>query len=154
MNLPRDFEEYVKQGIINKCSINRPRAEFLISESEKSLKGLNRRLDIMGIDVDNANSIVKDCYDIIMEIIRANLLLSGYCSAGKFAHEAEVSYLKKLDFPDNEISFLNDLRYVRNSITYYGKILDVGYARRVAEYARRIYPRLKGMARQNAKEGA
>ena len=47
----------------------------------------------MGIDDDNANSIVKDCYDIIMELIRAKLLLDGYSSSGQFAHEAEVSYL-------------------------------------------------------------
>lgn len=151
MNLPKDFEEYVRQGIIRKCSINKPRADFLASESEKSLNGLNKRLKIMGIDDDNANSIVKDCYDIIMEMIRANLLLSGYCSAGQFAHEAEVSYLKKLDFHDNEISFLNDLRYFRNSVTYYGKILSVEYARQTVEFTKRIYPKLKKRINQDAK---
>ena len=98
MNLPKEFEEYVKQGIIKKCSMNKPRAEFLIDEAEKALRGLNKRVEIMGIDEDNANSIIKDCYDIIMELIRANLFLTGYCSGGQFAHEAEVSSLKKMDF--------------------------------------------------------
>ncbi|HLD04388.1 MAG TPA: hypothetical protein VJG90_01590 [Candidatus Nanoarchaeia archaeon] len=143
MNLPKEFEEYVKQGIIKKCSINKPRADFLINESDKSLRGLNKRLDAMDIDDDNANSIIKDCYDILMELIRAKLFLSGYSSAGQFAHEAEVSYLKKLDFTDNQISFLNDLRYFRNSITYYGKILSTEYAKQVVEFTKKTHPKLK-----------
>jgi hypothetical protein len=139
------FEEYVQQGIIKKCSVNRPRAEFLIAESEKSLRGLHKRVEIMGIDEDNANSIIKDCYDIIMELIRAKLLLTGYCSAGQFAHEAEVSYLKKQGFSENEVSFMNNLRYFRNSVTYYGKILNVEYGEQVVEFTKKIYPKLKGM---------
>src|SRR3989338_7524932 len=123
MNLPREFEEYLQDGIIRKSSVNIPRAEFLINEAEKSFRGLNKRIEVMGIDEDSANSIVKDCYDIIMELIRAKLFLTGYCSAGQFAHEAEISYLKECGFSSNEILFINDLRHFRNSATYYGKIL-------------------------------
>jgi len=151
MSLPRGFEGYIKQGIIKKCSINKPRAEFLISETEKTLRGLYKRIDMIGIDEDSANSIVKDCYDIIMELIRAKLLLSGYSSAGQFAHEAEVSYLQKLGFSDNEISFLNDLRYFRNSVTYYGKILSVEYAKQAVEFTKKAYPKLRQMIKQNTK---
>ena len=147
MNLPKEFEEYVKLGIIKKCSMNKPRAEFLIDEAEKSLKGLNKRVEMMGIDGDNANSIIKDCYDIIMELIRAKLLLTGYCSAGQFAHEAEVSYLKRYGFSDNEVSFINDLRYFRNSVTYYGKLLSVEYGKQVVEFTKKIYPKLKGLVK-------
>ena len=111
MNLPKKFEEYLTKGVLKKCSTNSSRAKFLIEESEKSLRGLNKRIDIMNIDEDNANSIIKDCYDIIMELIRAKLFLDGYNSSGQFAHEAEVSYLKKLGFSDNEISFINDVTY-------------------------------------------
>ncbi len=139
------FEEYVQQGVIKKCSVNMPRAEFLIAESEKSLRGLHKRVEIMGIDEDNANSIIKDCYDIIMELIRAKLLLTGYCSTGQFAHEAEVSYLKKQGFSDNEVLFMNNLRYFRNSVTYYGKILNVEYGEQVVEFTKKIYPKLKKM---------
>ena len=143
MNLPKKFEEYLTKGILKKCSINSSRAKFLIEESEKSLRGLNKRIDIMKIDEDNANSIIKDCYDIIMELIRAKLLLDGYNSTGQFAHEAEVSYLRNLGFSDNEVSFINDLRYFRNSINYYGKILDVEYAEKVTTFTNKIYPKLR-----------
>src|SRR3989338_8548812 len=118
MNLPRAFESYLQTGIIKKCSVDKSRAAFLIEETEKAMRGLIKRVAMMGIDGDTANSIVKDCYDIIMEMIRAKLFLTGYCSAGQFAHEAEVSYLTHCGFSDNEISFINDLRYFRNSVTY------------------------------------
>ena len=147
MKLPKNFEEYLTKGIIKKCSINKSRAEFLIEESEKSLRGLKKRIDIMEIDEDNANSIIKDCYDILMELIRAKLLLDGYNSSGQFAHEAEVSYLKKLGFSDNEVAFINDLRYFKNSINYYGKILSVEYAKQVSNFTNKIYPKLKRMVR-------
>ena len=148
MNLPKDFEEYVNAGIIKKGSINKSRAEFLIDESQKSFNGLTKRLKMMGVDEDNANSIVKDCYDIMMELIRANLLLAGYNSSGKFAHEAEVSYLKNLGFPETEVSFLNDLRYFRNSVTYYGKIMTIEYAEKVVEFTKKIHSRLKEKCRR------
>jgi hypothetical protein len=143
MTMPKEFEEYISKGVIKKCSIDKPRAEFLINESQKSLKGLYERLDLIGINDNNANSIIKDCYDVLMELIRANLLLTGYSSAGQFAHEAEVSYLKKLKFSDNDISFLNDLRYFRNSITYYGKTLSPEYAKQIVGFTKKMYPKLK-----------
>ncbi|MBU3896630.1 MAG: hypothetical protein KJ697_01710 [Nanoarchaeota archaeon] len=128
MKLPKNFEEYIKEGIIKKCSIDKNRADFLIEETKKTSNGLKERIEKIGINENNANSIIKDCYDIMMELIRAKLLLDGYNSSGQYAHEAEISYLKKLGFPDVEISFLNELRYFRNSITYYGKILNSEYA--------------------------
>ncbi|GBE19879.1 MAG TPA: hypothetical protein ENG87_05280 [Candidatus Pacearchaeota archaeon] len=143
MKLPKEFEYYIKKGVVKKSSQNKPRAEFLIKESEVSMEGLKERIEIIGINDKNANSIIKDCYDIMMEIIRAKLLLEGYNSSGSYAHEAEISYLKKLGFPEGEISFLNELRYFRNSVTYYGKILNKEYAEKVTAFLRKIHPKLK-----------
>jgi len=143
MRLPNDFESYLERGIIKKITPDKPRAEFLKKESETSLEGLRERVKVMKIDNKNSNSITKDCYDIIMELIRAKLLLKGYKSSGQYSHEAEISYLKKLGFQENEISFLNELRYFRNSITYYGKILDKEYAQKVYNFLIKIYPKLK-----------
>lgn len=143
MKLPKEFEYYLNKGVIRKSSQDKPRAEFLIKESEVSLEGLKERIKIIGINDKNANSIIKDCYDIMLELIRAKLLLKGYSSSGSYAHEAEISYLKKLEFSENEVSFLNELRYFRNSVTYYGKILDKEYAKKVLQFLNKIYPKLK-----------
>jgi len=142
MRLPNEFEHYLKRGIVRKSFPNKPRARFLMEESKTSLEGLKERIKIIGINNKNANSIIKDCYDIIMEAIRTKLLLAGYASSGNYAHEAEISYLKKLGFPDNEVSFLNELRYSRNSITYYGRLLNREYAEKVYNFLNKIYPRL------------
>jgi len=141
MKLPKEFEYYLKDAI--KKSKDKPRAEFLLNESDISLEGLKERIKIIGINNKNANSIIKDCYDIMIEIIRAKLLLEGYSFSGNYAHEAEISYLKKLGFPDNEVSFLNELRYFRNSIMYYGKILDKEYAEKVLDFLNKIHSKLK-----------
>ena len=143
MKLPKEFEYYLKRGIIRKIAPDKSRAEFLIKESEVSLEGLKERIKIIGINDKNANSIIKDCYDIILELIRAELLLTGYSSSGSYAHEGEISYLEKLEFPESEISFLNGLRYYRNSVTYYGKILDKEYAQKVFDFLMKIIPKLK-----------
>lgn len=143
MKLPNEFEFYISKGIIRNISPDTSRAEFLMKEAEISLEGLYERIKVMGINNKNANSIIKDCYDIIMEIIRAKLLILGYLSSGRYAHEAEVSYLRKLGFPDGEISFLNELRFFRNSITYYGKLLDTEYAQKVYEFLKRVVPKLE-----------
>lgn len=134
MRLPNEFEYYVSKGVIRKIAPDKPRAEFLTKEAEVSLKGLKERVKVMGINEFNSNSIIKDCYDIILEIVRSKLLLEGYASSGRYAHEAEVSYFKKLGFPDSEVFFLNELRYFRNSITYYGKLLDKEYAQKVFDF--------------------
>lgn len=143
MSLPKEFEHYLQKGIIRKSTPDAPRAQFLIKESETSFEGLKERIKIIGINNKNANPIIKDCYDIIMESTRAKLLLDGYSSSGNFSHEAEISYLKKLGFPDSEISFLNELRYFRNSVTYYGKLLDKEYAEKVYAFLNKIIVKLK-----------
>lgn len=143
MNLPFNFEHYIAQGIVKKQSANFPRAEFLNKESEKSFIGLKNRVEKMKIDEFNANSIIKDIQDIILEKIRAKMLLNGFNASGNFAHEAEVSYMYQLNFSDYEISFVNELRQARNGITYYGKLYEVSYADKCYKFLTEIWKKLK-----------
>ena len=139
----KDFNEFISTGVVKKQSPDRSRAEFLIKEAELSFEGLNERVKQMGINDRNANSVLKDCYDILMESIRAKMLLKGYNAAGQGAHEAEVSYMKILGFSETEVQFADQLRYFRNGMIYYGTILDCEYAEKVVEFTRKIYPKLK-----------
>lgn len=142
MRMPKKFEEYLKLGIAKKVSPDKHRAAFLINESKNSVEGLKERIEKIEVNSKNANSIIKDCYDIIMELIRAKMLLDGYSCSGQYAHEAEISYLMDLNFSDNDVAFLNELRYFRNGITYYGKILDKIYAEKVILFLKKFYPKL------------
>jgi len=143
MKLPSDFVEYLKRGIVKKISPDKPRAAFLMNESQNSLEVLMERIEKLGISDKNANSLIKESYDIIMGVIRAKMLLEGFSASGSFAHETEVSYLNEMHFSDNEIILVNELRFFRNSVNYYGKILDKIYAQKVTDLLYAIYPKLK-----------
>ena len=141
------FQDFVNKGIVRKQKPNKSRAQFLIEESENNYKFLLELLNKLSIVDDNANNFIKQCYDILMEIIRAKMLLDGYYSSGLGAHEAEVSYLRILGFEENEVEFLDQLRYFRNGMLYYGTILDKIYAKKVAEFTKRNYIILKKLVR-------
>ena len=94
----RKFDEFIKKNIVKKQNIDRSRAEFLVKESENSYNNLSEKIQKIPLNDTNANDFVKSCYDILMELIRAKMLLEGYNSSGVGAHEAEVSYMRVLGF--------------------------------------------------------
>lgn len=71
------------------------------------------------------------------------MYLEGYSSSSKGAHEGEIAFTQTMDFSDSEIHFLDQLRYFRNSILYYGKQFDAEYVEKVIEFTETIYNRLK-----------
>ncbi len=139
----KEFNEFIDTGTVKKQSPDKSRAEFLIKEAEISFEGLKERIEKMGVNRRNANSIVKDCYDIIMELIRAEMLLKGYNATGIGAHGAEVSYMRVLGFNEKTVQFADQLRYFRNGTVYYGTILDEEYAEKVIKFAKENYPKLR-----------
>jgi hypothetical protein len=143
MILLKTFDEYLKEGIARKQSPDKLRARSLISESEDSYKILLSFVEKMSLDDSNANHVIKNAYDIIMELIRAKMLSDGFGTTGKGVHEAEVSYLAEIGFGGRDMEFANELRYFRNGIMYYGKKFDKAYAEKVLEFLKRMYPLLK-----------
>jgi hypothetical protein len=152
MRIVKDFNEFIEEGVVRKQTPDISRARFLFKESEKSFSFLNDIVKGMGVTDSGANSIVKLCYDIIMELVRAKMLLNGFSASGQGAHGAEVAYLRELNFSENDIRFANQLRYLRNGIVYYGKVLDKEYAKKVLEFMNRVYPELKRMVENEIKK--
>lgn len=148
MKYLKPFEEFINEGIVKKVIADRLRAKSLISESERKFISLKEQLEKMGIKDENANDYVEDCYNIIMPIIRAKMLLDGYNSSGYGAHEAEVAYMKLLWFEEKEINFANQLRFFRNGILYYGKQFDAEYGNKVINFLNKIYPKLKDILKE------
>ncbi|MEK6862642.1 MAG: hypothetical protein AABW57_00555 [Nanoarchaeota archaeon] len=139
----KNFNDFLKEGIVKKQSPDLSRANFLIKESQKSYFFINSLVKDLGLNDDNANSIIKLCYDIIMGFIRAKMLKDGYNAVGQGAHEAEVSYLRSIGFNENDVQFANQLRYFRNGIMYYGKMFDKEYAKQVLDFLNKIINKLK-----------
>lgn len=143
MKVLRQFEEYLEEGIVKKQTPDKLRASNLIKESERKTNSLKLVLNKIGLSNDNANDIIEYCYDIIINLIRARMLIEGYSSSGLGAHEAEVSYLRKLNFSESAVQFANQLRYFRNGILYYRKRFDKEYADKVIDFLEIFKEKLK-----------
>ena len=138
----KNFEEFIKQGVVKKQSPDKSRAEFLINEAKNSFDVLNEKVEKIGISNKTANSMIKDCYDILMEIIRAKMLFDGYNASSFRAHEAEISFLRILGFNEKDVQFADQIRFFRNGMLYYGTILDKEYAEKVLEFTKKNYIKL------------
>lgn len=139
----KTFEEYIEEGIIKKQSKDEKRSHSLLKKSKRSYLFLKEVVKKVGIKDSNANNIIEISYDVIMLLIRSKLFLKGYKSEGKGAHVAEVSYLRNLGFKETKVKFLNQLRYFRNGILYYGDNFDKNYAKKVVDFLDEIYSELK-----------
>ncbi len=136
----RQFEELVKIGVVKKQSPNRTRALAILKEVREKKDFLELSLKTIPEENMNSNFIVDYCYDILMELVRAKMFLDGY-NAGN-SHEAEVSYMKILDFEESDIKFMDELRYYRNGTKYYGTMLGKDYAKKVLEFMNNNYSKL------------
>ena len=146
MKAIRNFQEFVKERIVKKQSPDKSRSEFLIKEAANSYDNLLEKIQKIGVTDNNANDFIKSCYDIIMEIIRAKMFLEGYNASGAGAHEAEVAYMRVLGLDENDVQFMDQIRFFRNGMLYYGTILDKVYADKVILFTKRMYPLFKRLA--------
>jgi hypothetical protein len=140
MNIKK-FGEFVKSGIVRKQRPDKARAKSLAEEAEKKKQFLTVALKSIPPEKIHPNFIIDLCYDILMELIRAKMFTDGFNA--KNSHEAEVSYALILGFSESDTRFMNELRYYRNGIKYYGTILDNEYAEKVLNFLERVYPILK-----------
>ncbi|MCG2720352.1 MAG: hypothetical protein L6266_06580 [Nanoarchaeota archaeon] len=129
--------------MVRKRKPDQSRADWLFREEEDRKKFLDEAYEKVGMRNDNANYFIENAYDTLIGLIRAQMLLQGFSASGEGAHEAEVAFLRKLKFTESETRFMNELRYFRNGILYYGKKFDVEYGKRVLEFLSKVYPRLK-----------
>ena len=139
----KNFEEYIKEGIVKKVKPDSERAKSLIKTAERKMNSLNENIQKVGIKDENANDYLEYCYDTLMILIRAKMLLKGYNSSGFKAHEAEVSYMRILGFKENDIQFADKMRFFRNGILYYGTALDKEYAEKVVLFTKENYHKLR-----------
>lgn len=137
------FEDFVKQGFVKIHHPDKPRSDYLVDCSANAYKFMNDCVAKMGITDDYANEIMHSCYNAIMELVRAKMLLEGYHTTGARAHEAEISFMRNMGVDENEVLFVNQMRYFRNGALYYGTFVDKEYAEKVVAFTKGIVPKLK-----------
>jgi predicted kinase len=139
----KEFKDFLIDGIVKKQYPDKQRAKDLVAEADRKFRILRRTIEKEEFDDENSNDIVEDCHDVILGLIRAKMLLAGFGASGQGAHEAEVAYLGELGFSEQEIEFVNKLRYFRNGIMYYGKRFDKEYAKKALDFVGRFKEKIK-----------
>lgn len=139
----KKFEEYVAKGIIQKRTNIGHKANFLKKEAEKSYQTLINITQTITITRTSANTIIKLCYDIILELIRAKLMQEGFSTTGLGAHEATIAFLQTKNWKEEDLLFLDQLRRFRNEIVYEGESLEEEYAQEVLTFTKKQYDKLR-----------
>lgn len=88
--------------------------------------------------------IISDYYEIVKELITAILLIDGYKT---LSHKDLIDYLKEKssEFNHQDISLLDDLRILRNRISYEGFFIDSSYLIRNESSYKKIISKLKSL---------
>lgn len=131
------FESNLKLSVIIKIQPDKSRATYLREDAKKRETHMNKSLAVIELDDTNANYYLELTYDIFMSRLRAKMLEDGFTTSGEGAHEAQISYLEVLKFSQKDIQFMDQLRYFRNGIKYYGKSFSAEYAKKAIEYVKR-----------------
>jgi hypothetical protein len=109
---------------------------------EERIKKCNRR--------EMAALIITDYYEIIKELIISIILVNGY----KTLNDKDlIEYIKEKhkEFNPSEITFLEDLRVLKDRISYEGFFVEPSYLERNEEYFRNMIKKLRGIINQSIK---
>lgn len=138
----KNFDEFLKDGIIRKRTPDNRRANSLKEDAENRYKFVQQMEEKIKLTNENANMFIENCYDILISLVRAKMIKDGFSSYGDGAHIAEVSYMRILEIPERDVRFMNELRYFRNGIKYYGQKFDKEYAEKVLIFLNTLYKTL------------
>jgi hypothetical protein len=94
------------------------------------------------INEKNCNFVFEDYYTSIMELLQALVILNGY----KISNHVCLGYYIRDVLKRGELYVLfDDIRYKRNSLTYYGKRMDFDTAMQAIRKCRKLIADIKGL---------
>ena len=127
------------EGII-KITPNKEKARSILKMVEVSLE----RIQLTNLNKFVSN-IVKDYYDVIRELISVILLLDGFKVIGEEAHKKLIEYFSENYhyLEHSEIIMVDELRVLRNKITYDGFFVRQDFLERNFNTINNIINKLK-----------
>ena len=118
-----------------KISPNIEKAKSILQIAEErinqSLKNVNEK---------NVNFVFEDYYSSLIEIIHATVFIKGYKVLN---HICLGNYIKDILKREDLFNIFDDLRYKRNSLTYYGKKMDFEVGKDAIQKSKRLIKELK-----------
>lgn len=131
----KDWEDV--KDLIREVDKNQERARSLLKVVELRLSSIKK------FDSKKETSlIVESYYKVVKELITGLMAIDGYKTT---SHEALIIYLKKIykEFDEYQINLADELRKLRNKISYEGYLADEHYLKRNQLEIKNIIKKLK-----------
>lgn len=138
--IEENWKECIENFSARKITPDRQKAKSLIETADERIECINKELN-----EKNANFVFEDYYTSILELMQAILLLKGYNVKN---HICTGFYLRDELKNDSLFRIFDDLRYKRNSLTYYGKRMEFEIAKQAIEKSKNLIIELKKMLNQ------
>jgi uncharacterized protein (UPF0332 family) len=128
-----DWEDCLEKNTAKKVTPDIKRAESLLEVS-------NQRLSLIKeLDDKNCNFVFEDYYTSILEILQAIIFKKGF---NVMNHIGLGYYLRDVVKREDLYRIFDDLRYKRNSLTYYGNRMDFETSKQAIERAKQLIKEL------------
>ncbi len=118
-----------------------------LEKSKSILKMAETTLEmIQSLNLDKfASNITKEYYEVIRELLGIILLLDGYRIFGEGSHKRLIEYVEEnyLEFNQEEINLIDNLRIIRNKISYDGFFVEKDYIKRKLKDIKSTIKKLK-----------
>ncbi len=112
-----------------------------INRAESLIETANERITIIkGINEKNCNFVFEDFYTSLLELVQAITFKRGF---NILNHLCLGYYLRDILKRDDLYHIFDDLRYKRNSLTYYGSRMEFDTAKQAINRCKRIISEVK-----------
>lgn len=131
--------------VLIRVSPNIERAKSIYSMSINTLEMIST------IDKKKYSSnIIKQYYDVIRELASVLMLLDGFKSIGDNAHKETIEYIKEhhKEFDRLHIHLMDELRILRNDISYEGFFIEYDYLERKEKQIKLVINALSSLVKE------
>ncbi len=135
----------MKEADWNDCLINNSARKITpdIKRAESLIETANERINLIKeVNEKNCNFIFEDYYTSLLELLQAMSFKKGFNVSN---HVCLGYYLRDILKREDLYRLFDDVRYKRNSLTYYGKRMDYETAKQAIENCKRILRELKNI---------
>jgi len=133
----------MRENAWNDCLINSSAKKISpdINRAKSLIETAEERISLIAeITEKNCNFVFEDYYTSLLEMLQALAFVQGY---NVLNHVCIGFYLKEIVKRDDLYQLFDDLRYKRNSLTYYGRRMEYDTAKKAIEKCTTIINELK-----------
>ncbi len=128
------WKDCIENSFAIKVSPDKERAKSLIETAEERISLLT------GVNKRNCNFVFEDYYTTLLELLQAIVIQEGYKITN---HVCLGYYLRDVLKREELFNVFDDLRYKRNSLTYYGKRMDFETAKQAIDKCKKLIEIIK-----------